>query len=155
MPNAEAILRFLKEVDRDFPVPVSSKTPLEALAEKYAALGTLCCEYAGDRIIAMAAGYTRGTQDRLGYLSLVAACADARRRGLCTRLVREFLQIAADAGLRAVHLYTHRTNVNAIAMYRKLGFTDYHPEAEPRPEDVHLIRRLEPTTPEAKEHIDL
>ena len=152
MHNAEAILRFLKEVDRDFPVPVSEKTPLEALAEKYAALGTLCSEYSGSRINAMAAGYTRSTVDRLGYLSLVAACADVRQQGLCTRLVREFLRIAEGEGLRAVHVYTHRTNVNAIAMYRKLGFTDYHPEIEPRPEDVHLICRFE-TAPEAKERI--
>lgn len=151
MQDVDAILRFLKEVDRDFPVPVSSKTPLEALAEKYAARATLCCAYDGDRIIAMAAGYTQNTVGSLGYLSLVAAVRDARRKGLCTKLVQEFLSIAADRGLTAVHLYTHPTNEKAIALYLKLGFTYFDPEIEPRPQDVHLICRLGSKDPGTKE----
>ena len=64
-------------------------------------------------------------------------------RALDDRDIEAFLKIARDKGLRAVHLYTDKTNKSAIQMYEKAGFIPYVCENEPRPSDVHLICRFE------------
>ena len=136
------IKAFLCEVDHDFPVPLSKKTDIDQLAKKYCQYATLCCEFAGDKIIAMVAGYTENTIDQMGYISLVATVKSARHKGLSSKLIKDFLRIAKEKGLRSVHVYTHSTNQNAINMYQKLGFIRYCPTVEPRPEDMHFIISL-------------
>ena len=137
----EELLFFLRQVDGDFPIPLSLKQDLDAYAEKLLAHGTLCARRSGDDgcILALAAGYTDHAVDDLGYLSIVATWKEARGRGYASRLVTQFLDIARARGLRGVHLYAVASNEPAVHMYRKLGFTDYHPQNEPRPDDLHLI----------------
>ena len=142
MKDTNAIKAFLEEVNYDFPIPVSDKTSLDDLAEKFSKLGTVCCAYDGDGIIAMVAGYTNNTVNDMGYISLVASARKARRSGLATKLIREFLQKAEEKHLTAVHVYTHKTNAGAIAMYKRLGFVPYVMPNEPRPDDVHFIYYL-------------
>jgi ribosomal protein S18 acetylase RimI-like enzyme len=48
----------------------------------------------------------------------------ARGLGLARRLVGELEARARDAGARAVQLDTNRTLIEAIAMYRKLGYVE-------------------------------
>ena len=151
MQKYNAVLSFLREVDYDFPVPVSSKTELSDLAEKYCKYGTLCCEYIGNRVLAMVAGYTENTPGDLGYISLVATCRESRGTGLASKLIKEFLLKASDCSLKGVHVYTHCNNVKAINMYQKLGFVPYHPEVEPRPQDIHLIYWITDNCPVTKE----
>ena len=87
----------------------------------------------------MVAGYLDHTKDQMGYISLVAAAPDARRKGYSSALLEEFLELAKNKGLKAVHVYTHKTNNRAVGMYRKAGFEEYCPEEEPFPEDHHFI----------------
>ncbi len=142
MDNTNAIRTFLEEVNFDFPVPISDKTSLDDLAEKFNRLGTVCCVCDEGRIIAMVAGYVENTTNGMGYISLVAVVKKARRLGLATKLVKEFLSEASKKPLNAVHVYTHKTNTAAIEMYKKIGFVLYEVEREPRPDDVHLIYYL-------------
>ena len=139
MDQLAVILDFLQEVDQDFPVPVSSKVSLSELAKKYCECATLCCEYDNNKIIAMVAGYTVNTPENIGYISLVATRKAVRRKGLSSSLIKRFLIIAKASGLKAVHVYTHKTNQHAVRMYQKLGFSFYYPTDEPRPEDIHLL----------------
>lgn len=139
MTDYEQVQEFLQAVDFDFPIPLSNKTTISALAEKNCSLGTLCCAHADGRISAMVAGYTNQVINNLGHISLVAARKDSRRCGLASGLIRDFLEIARNEGLSAVHVYTHKGNPSAIAMYFKLGFVLFHPKNAPRPNDVHFI----------------
>ncbi len=139
MYHIEEVVNFLKIVDNDFPVSLSQKTDIELLAKKYCEHGTVCCAYDNHRIIAMVVGYIENTVNQMGYISLVASVREARRLGLASKLVREFLEKAEEKHLTAVHVYTHITNYGAIAMYEKLGFVRYSPENEPRPNDVHFF----------------
>lgn len=136
--SKEAVKQFLKEVDHDFPVPVSHKTDIDQLVNKYCEKATLCCESSEGRILAMVSGYTENTVDQIGYISLVATVKGARRKGLSSRLIQEFLTLAKQKGLKGVHVYTHKTNLGAIAMYNKLGFLRYYPKDESRPNDIHF-----------------
>ena len=139
MINQKCVESFLREVDEEFPIPLSSKVDISALAKKYIEKATLCCRFKDERIIAMVAGYLDNTKDQMGYISLVATTADARRKGYSSTLLAEFLELARSKGLKAVHVYTHKTNMRAVGMYRKVGFEEYFPAEEPFPEDHHFI----------------
>lgn len=139
MLEYQQVYDFLQNVDYDFPVPLSHKTTLQALAEKYLLHGTLCCISADGQISAMVAGYTDHTIDNTGYISLVAVRAAFRGKGYASKLIRDFLGIAQNKGLKAVHVYTHKSNTAALGMYSALGFVPFHPSSEPRPDDIHFI----------------
>ena len=53
----------------------------------------------------------------------MAIAGPARRRGLGTRLFGELLDLARAKGVRAVFLEVRESNLPAIALYRKLGFS--------------------------------
>lgn len=142
MMNKERLYSFLKAVDKSFPVPLSLKQDLDILAEKFADKATLCYVEERGRILALVAGYTDSVIDNIGYISVVATLPEARGAGYGSRLVREFLDVARKKKLSAVHLYTARSNVAAIGMYKKIGFEEWLCENEPRPDDLHLIFRI-------------
>lgn len=124
MLDAGLIYDFLKKVDSDFIEPLSKNVNLSDLAIKFSTYGTLCYEECEGRIIALVAGYTENTPNNIGYISLVAALKTYRNKGVCSRLVSDFLEIAERQKLDAVHVYTHRENSAAVAMYIKNGFEE-------------------------------
>lgn len=120
--NAHHIERFLRRVDAAFPIPLSHKQDLRQYSQKLCEKATLCAEVENESILAMVAGYTENVTDDMAYISLVATVKEARGRGLASKLVREFMAIAKERGLAAVHLYAVRSNAPAMQMYTKLGF---------------------------------
>jgi ribosomal protein S18 acetylase RimI-like enzyme len=141
--SVKQIERFLREVDRTFPIPLSQKQDLRELARKFHERASICAEASGERILAMVAGYTANVPEDKAYISVVATVPDARGRGLAKRLVQDFIGCAKAAGLSSVHLYCDRSNRIAERMYRSLGFLDLVLENEPRPLDIHLIYHIE------------
>ena len=141
-PGEQQIEQFLWAVDESFPIPLSHKQDLHLFAKKLFEKATLCTEIEQGRILAMVAGYTENVTDDLAYISVVATLPEARGRRLASALIERFIAIARERGLRAVHLYTVRTNTSAMRMYQRLGFSEWVKVDEPRPEDVHLIYRL-------------
>lgn len=133
------IERFLQEVDNTFPVPLSKKQELSAFALKLYHKATLCAKFDGDRIVAMVAGYTEDLVGDMAYISIMATVPDARGRGLAGECVRDFLEICRQKGIGAVHLYAVADNIAAVTVYKRAGFVEWHPENEPRAEDLHLI----------------
>ena len=142
MIKLECVETFLREVDAEFPIPLSTKVRIPELATKYYERATLCCRFQDDRIIAMVAGYLDNTENQMGYISLVASAPNARRKGYSSALLVEFLELAKYKGLKAVHVYTHKTNMRAVGMYRKVGFVEIHPVDDPRTDDHHFIYYL-------------
>ena len=139
MINKDKLEAFLKSVDNLFPTPLSQKQELSLLAEKFMEKATMCYHEEDGEILALVAGYTQNVTADMGYISVVATLPEAQGRGCASRLVKEFIEIATDADLSAVHLYTAKSNLSAIAVYKKLGFTEWVVEGETRPDDLHLI----------------
>lgn len=129
---------FLKKVDQDFPIPLSTKVNLREYAKKLRENGTLCTELWGDEVVGMVAGYTENLKDGMAYIAVVGVVKKAQRQGIAAKLLHEFFEICSKKGIGKVHLYSDARNVGAIHMYEKLGFEMLHLEMEPRPEDVHF-----------------
>lgn len=143
MPDVKMLERFLRQVDRSFPVPLSRKQELGAYARKLCEKATLCACCEGDEIISLVAGYTDDLPEDKAYMAVAATLPHARGRGLARKLVQEFIAICREKRIRAVHLYAVPSNAPAMKLYRSLGFRDYVIPDEPRPEDAHLILYME------------
>ena len=137
--NVEKIEEFLNTVDEYFPIPLSQKQNLKALSLKLYEKGTVVTREENGKIVSMLAGYTDNLENNLAYISVVATEKNAQGKGYSKALLNEFLQICKDKGVSAVHLYTTKGNATAIRLYESVGFVEYKPDNEPRPDDLHLI----------------
>ncbi len=135
--------QFLRLVDRDFPVPLSQKQDLKEYSKKLLEKATLCFVCEDGKILSLVAGYTENLSENMAFITLVATREEARGRGLAKELVQEFISLCREKNIKAVHLYAVPTNVSAVKMYHKVGFREFYPVNEPRPEDTHLIYYLE------------
>ena len=131
--------KFLYDVDKSFPVPLSEKQNLKDYAKKLFSCATICAEVQNGEILSMVAGYTENLTDNIAYIAVVATIKAAQGRGLASKCVREFIEICKEKSINAVHLYTDTSNKPAKAMYQKIGFVNYNPKNEHRPQDAHFI----------------
>ncbi len=69
---------------------------------------------------------------RLGYILNLYTIPEARRKGICTRLLNELIKEAKSLGLRYLHLHASEDGIN---IYRKAGFV--------KPDQIELKLRLE------------
>ena len=138
-PSVSQIFTFLTAVDTLFEVPLSQKQELFSFAQKLNEKATICTKFEGDTIVAMVAGYTENTDNRLGYISVVATLPALQGKGYARYLVKEFLGISRAKGLDGVHLYTTKSNAAAMRLYHGLGFKPFLLPNEPRPQDTHLV----------------
>jgi GNAT superfamily N-acetyltransferase len=68
---------------------------------------------------------------RLGYILNMYTVPEARRTGICTRLLEELIREAKSLGLKYLHLHASEDGIN---IYRKAGFVEAH--------QVELVLRL-------------
>lgn len=137
----EMLTDFLRCVDRDFPKPLSEWMSVEDYADKLFSHADLCTRVSDDGvIIGLAAGYTENLVGDMAFVACVAVKRSHRGEGIATALVKEFFEICKSKDIPAVHVYTEADNFGAQKMYRSLGFREYTPENEPRPDDVHFIK---------------
>ena len=141
-PDQKALEVFLKAVDCLFPVPLSHKQDLGCFAKKLYEKATVCHISSGGEILSLTAGYTDNVTDNIGYISVVASLPKARGNGYAKKTIEEFIGIARQKGLDAVHLYAVPENIAAVNMYRNIGFEEWRIPEEPRPDDLHLIFRI-------------
>jgi ribosomal-protein-alanine acetyltransferase len=75
----------------------------------------------------------------------VAVATSARRRGLGTRLVGEFLAVASHQGAKAVFLEVRESNRAARALYEKCGFMEigHRKRYYQSPEEAAALYRLD------------
>lgn len=138
--GGQELYKFLKKVERLFPVPLSEREQLIMLASKFEKYGTVSYVRENGKIIAICAGYTNDQVQRLGYISVVASLPEYTNKGYGKVAVQGFIEKAKNAGMKAIHLYADKENEAALNMYGKLGFVDWIIPDERRPEDKHLIR---------------
>lgn len=139
MVDKKELIEFLKKIDKDFPVPISSKVDLDEYAKKILDKATLMIRRDNNTIVGMVIGYNNCICDDMAYISLVGVDSESRNKGIAKTLIKRFIADCKEKGIGKVHLYTDSTNVGAIRMYERLGFKPYVQYNEPRPEDVHLI----------------
>ena len=133
------LMDFLKQVDDSFPVPISRKTNLHCYARKLFDKASFCCIRREGKVVSLACGYANEMNSGLGYISMIATLPEYRGRRFASLLLSDFIAICKGKGFKGVHLYAVETNVGAMMLYRKAGFSEYFIDNEPRPLDKHLV----------------
>lgn len=133
------IEKFLRAVEKDFPVPLSQKVNIEEYSRKLYDRAAVVYERKDDKIVAMVAGYVENLSDGIAYIAIVSTLKEYRGKGLARKLLFDFINLCEKKQIKAVHLYTDQCNQKAIKLYESLGFVDYKIVNEPRPQDKHLI----------------
>lgn len=80
---------------------------------------------AAGELIAVARGAVTGPDRWLG-VSLVQTAPQARRQGLAAHVLRELGRWGQQRGATRAYLQVEERNANAVALYRKWGFTTHH-----------------------------
>ena len=80
----------------------------------------------------MPARYGGLESGKLGYILNLYIIPEARRKGICTRLLNELIEEAKSLGLTYLHLHASEDGIN---IYRKAGFAE--------PNQIELKLRLE------------
>ena len=80
----------------------------------------------------MPARYGGLESGKLGYILNLYIIPEARRKGICTRLLNELIKEAKSLGLTYLHLHASEDGIN---IYRKAGFA--------KPDQIELKLRLE------------
>ncbi|WP_328343143.1 GNAT family N-acetyltransferase [Micromonospora sp. NBC_00421] len=81
--------------------------------------------YADGVLVATGRGTVTGQGRWLG-LSLIEVAPQARRQGLAARVIRALADWGAAEGATLAFLQVEQRNTEAVALYRKLGFTTHH-----------------------------
>lgn len=123
--GGKEIYKFLKKVERLFPVPLSEREQLIMLASKFEKYGTVSYVRENGKIIAICAGYTNDQVQRLGYISVVASLPEYTNKGYGKVAVQGFIEKAKNAGMKAIHLYADKENKIALICMERLGFVDW------------------------------
>lgn len=140
--NSKKLYIFLQAVDKDYPVHLSNKVNLKEYTDKLLDKATICFEENEERILGVVAGYTKNLENDIAYIALVGVINTERKKGIASKLIREFIDICKEKSIKGVHVYTDATNSKAIAMYKGLGFDYMKIKNEPRPKDVHFYVKL-------------
>ena len=139
----EDLESFLRAVDQDFPVPLSQKSDLSVLAEKFAQRADIFAERIDGKIAGAVIGYITNGFSEISFITVVAVRKEYRGKGVSKRALLSYIAEAKKQGrFKAIDVYTQRENATAIGLYKGCGFVDYKIENEPRPNDVHLIYYL-------------
>lgn len=141
MYSSTEIYDFLIKIDDSFPIPLSEKVNLKVYSIKLATQATILTKKIDENIVALVAGYTDNLTNNSAYVSVVGVLDKYRGKGLATELINGFICECKQKNISSVNLYTHKTNISAIKMYKKMGFFIDDAEIK-RPDDIHLIYKI-------------
>ena len=111
----ELVAAYLKEQwARPFPPP--------PLPDSYLREGRVVVAETDGEVVGVAKGQLRAG---LGHISLVYVRPEARGQGAGKELVRDLVAYFREQGVEHVSLNVEVPNEEALAYWRRLGFTDY------------------------------
>lgn len=118
------------ENDTAFTMPITEQArrqgfTLNQYITKMATLGTVAYErdYENGKLKGVVIGYTDNLPDDLGsYITQVVVDSAYRKQGVCSRLLREYIEFCRAKGINYIWLTTGQENIAAQGAYKKAGF---------------------------------
>ncbi len=138
--DASSVQGLLCAVDKTFPIPLSEKEDLSVLTQKFLEKGFVYMAADDETPVGMIGFYANNTDTRSAYISVLGILPTHQRRGIAKRMLSDSLALCKEKGMRSCFLYTHKTNVGAIALYNSFGFIAE--EDINRPHDIKFVKEL-------------
>ena len=133
------LLKFLRQVDLLFPIPLSHKQNLEILSDKLLNLGVAIGAYYDEKLVGVICGYANDAEHGRAYISVLCVLTEFQGKSIAKNLVEEFIKECKVANMRKICLYTHSTNERAIGLYRKIGFSEIESD---RDGDIRMYYKM-------------
>lgn len=119
--HSKKLLDFIREVDSDFPPPLSQRNPLDYYVNTIlegSGFGVI-----KDKKIIAAAGAT--LEDNQANIMFVGVSKSHRGRGLGKSLICELIKELKEKEIKRITIRTWPENKAALSLYRRLGFQEF------------------------------
>lgn len=137
----DELLLFLQEVDSLFPIKLSDKINLKELCSKFLSVGTLFSIFENNKLVGLLAGYNNDLENSKAYISVLAILPQYQGKGYASKLILDFTNDCINKKIKRIELFTHKSNENAIKMYKKNGFIIEGTNNQ-RPNDIKFYKDL-------------
>lgn len=115
-----ALYDFLREVDNDFPVSLSSLVDLREYAHKLTSHATLFVSTEKNQVNGCVAIYCNNFADSYAYMPLLAVRKGFRGKHIGRTLMIAAINYAKENGFKTIGVHTE--NPVALSLYQSLGF---------------------------------
>ena len=116
----EEVLRFLKETDNEFQLPLSAKVDLLSYAKKLSEFSMFSYCVENEMIVGMISCYMNRPPE--AYISNVCVRSEFRKRGLFLTMFNNLLNCLKELHFSSIRLEVANDNTIARTVYSKLGF---------------------------------
>lgn len=119
-----ALVNFLRKVDNDFRVPLSSKCSLDLYAHKIIENGHVICYFDEDdkSIISAIGFYCNDVIQGKAYISIMCSLPEARGFGFAKKLLSKTSRICQINNMNEIIAYS--VNPIAIHLYKSVGYEE-------------------------------
>lgn len=114
------ICTFLKEIDRDFPTPLSIKVDIDEYSEKILDKAEILSVVKDGKIVACVILYCNDSDNRRAYIPLVGVLRQYRGLGYAKVLVQSAISMAKSRKFRTLGIHTE--SESALNLYQSIGF---------------------------------
>lgn len=116
----EDIYTFLKEIDQDFPTPLTSKVDLNDYTDKILDRAEILSVFKEYKMVACVVLYCNDIVNSRAYVPLVGVLKQYRGQGLAKGLVRAAINMAKSRGFNILGIHTESDS--ALHLYQSMGF---------------------------------
>lgn len=128
LDDHQLLLSFLHLVDKDFEVPLSSKTDLSEYASKVLNFGCVLVFIEDNEIISCRIFYCNDLEKKIAYGSMMSTLPQGRGKGYAKLLIKEMIKICRYKGCKSV--ISSSVNPKAISIYKSIGYNVIEEELE-------------------------
>lgn len=114
------LTQYLREVDKDFEIPLSNKVDLGIYATKLLTYGIVIVSLDCGHFNGMLAGYCNDTKSGNATISILSVKKHSRGQGISHQLISKMIDTCRKAGMRKI--LVDSVNPLAISSYQSLGF---------------------------------
>ncbi len=122
--SATQLLAHLHACDDDFSPSLSARVHVDRYAEKISQNAVRFEAWAASELVGLVAMYANDHATGVAFITHVSVLPTWQGRGIASFLVAQSTRYAWASGMKCIKLSVHRGNGPALALYRKLGFTE-------------------------------
>ena len=117
------VIAHLRRCDTDFMPPLSNRIEIDSYAAKIVSNANRLEAWADGNLIGLVAIYCNDQKDFLAYITNVSVQKEWVGKGVGSSLTQQGIKFAKKLGAKKICLEVDRNNIQAIALYKKIGFT--------------------------------
>lgn len=121
--GSDNILEIIGDLEEIFPNLKGKIYPEERYAKKLNDFAEVYCVKYNGEVAGVVVFYANDFQSMEAYISQFGIKSSFKRMGLGTYMLHECENVIRNRGLKAIRLEVGESNVNAIAFYKKNGFS--------------------------------